>query len=141
MYQMKKIIILYSFLLLCSFKLSAQKAPYNVVFDVTSKDTVVHQMVIRWVKEILAADPNANVEVVFYSKSLNMITKDSSVVADDVVKYASYKNVSFRACEVAMKNNKVEKSQLLTGVGTVPDGIYEIVSKQHDGWGYIKAAR
>ena len=51
------------------------------------------------------------------------------------------KNVSFRVCEGAMKNNKVEKSQLLDGVGTVPDGIYEIISKQHEGWGYIKAAR
>jgi len=138
---MKKIIVLYLLVLLSATKLSAQKAPYNVVFDVTSKDTVVHQMVMRWVKEIIATDPKANVEVVFYSKSLNMITKDSSVVADDVIKYASYKNVSFRVCEVAMKNNKVEKSQLLTGVGTVPDGIYEIISKQHDGWGYIKAAR
>lgn len=137
---MKKIFILYLFILL-SGNLIAQKAPYNVVFDVTTKDTIVHQMVIRWVKEILAADPNANVEVVFYAKSLNMITKDSSVVADDVMKYAAYKNVSFRACEVALKNNKVEKSQLLTGVGTVPDGIYEIISKQHEGWGYIKAAR
>ena len=137
---MKKIFILYLFILI-SGNLLAQKAPYNVVFDVTSKDTVVHQMVIRWVKEILAADPNANVEVVFYAKSLNMITKDSSVVADDVMKYATYNNVSFRVCEVAMKNNKVDKSQLLKGVGTVPDGIYEIISKQHEGWGYIKAAR
>ena len=34
-----------------------------------------------------------------------------------------------------------QKSQLLEGVGTVPDGIYEIISKQHQGWGYIKAAR
>jgi intracellular sulfur oxidation DsrE/DsrF family protein len=138
---MKKIILLNLFLLLTVFNVLAQKAPYNVVFDVTSKDTIVHQMVMRWVKEVLTADPKANVEVVFYAKSLNMITKDSSVVADDVVKYASYKNVAFRACEVAMKNNKVEKSQLLTGVGTVPDGIYEIISKQHEGWGYIKAAR
>jgi len=138
---MKKIIVLYLFVLLSCNQLLAQKAPYNVVFDVTSKDTVVHQMVMRWVKEVLAADPKANVEVVFYAKSLNMITKDSSVVADDVIKYAAYKNVSFRACEVAMKNNKVEKSQLLSGVGTVPDGIYEIISKQHEGWGYIKAAR
>ena len=29
----------------------------------------------------------------------------------------------------------------LEGVGTVPDGIYEIISKQHEGWGYIKAAQ
>jgi intracellular sulfur oxidation DsrE/DsrF family protein len=138
---MKKIFILYLLLLLSGSKLFAQKAPYNVVFDVTSKDTVVHQMVMRWVKEVIAADPNANVEVVFYAKSLNMVTKDSSVVADEVMKYAGNKNVAFRVCEVAMKNNKVDKSQLLTGVGTVPDGIYEIISKQHEGWGYIKAAR
>ena len=138
---MKNIIIIYLFILLAGSKLYAQKAPYNVVFDVTTKDTVVHQMVMRWVKEIITADPKANVEVVFYAKSLNMVTKDSSVVTDDIIKYASSKNVSFRVCEGAMKNNKVDKSQLLTGVGTVPDGIYEIISKQHEGWGYIKASR
>lgn len=137
---MKKNLIILA-LLLMSNHLFAQKAPYNVVFDVTSKDTVVHQMVIRWIKEILNTNPEANIEVVFYAKSLDMITKDKSVVASDVLKYASFKNVTFRVCEVAMKNNSVEKDQLLTGVGTVPDGIYEIISKQHDGWGYIKAAR
>jgi intracellular sulfur oxidation DsrE/DsrF family protein len=40
---------------------------------------------------------------------------------------------------VALKNNHVDKSQLLPGVETVPDGIYEIISKQKQGWGYIKA--
>jgi uncharacterized protein len=138
---MKKEIWLLAILLLGYNLVTAQKAPYNVVFDVTSKDTVVHQMVMRWVKEIMTMDPNANVEIVFYSKSLDMVTKDHSVVADDVIKYAANKNIAFRVCEVAMKNNNVDKSQLLTGVGTVPDGIYEIISKQHDGWGYIKAAR
>lgn len=137
---MKKLIVL-SAAMLMFCNLSAQKAPYNVVFDVTSKDTVVHQMVMRWVKEIIKDYPDANVEVVFYGKSLDMITKDKSVVADTLVKYASHKNVSFRVCEVAMKNNYVEKSQLLEGVSTVPDGIYEIISKQHEGWGYIKASR
>ena len=130
-----------SLILLASNFLSAQKAPYKVVFDVTSSDTVLHKMVIRWVGEILNADSNAEVEVVFYAKSLDMITKDKSIVADNVIKFAAKKNVAFRACAVAMKNNGVEKSQLLNGVGTVPDGIYEIISKQHDGWGYIKAAR
>ncbi len=119
----------------------AQSVPYRVVFDVTSKDTLVHQMVIRWVKEITATNPNANIEVVFYAKSLDMITNGKSVVADDVVKLATNKNVAFKVCEVAMKNNDVTKSQLLTGVSTVPDGIYEIISRQHDGWGYIKASR
>ncbi len=126
------------FAMQCSF---AQKAPYNVVFDVTTNDTIVHQMVIRWVKEVIAAAPDANVEIVFYAKSLPMVSTGKSVVKDDVIKLAEAKNISFKVCEVAMKNNGVDKSQLLPGVKTVPDGIYEIVSRQHEGWGYIKAAR
>lgn len=119
----------------------AQKAPYNVVIDVTSNDTIVHRMATNWVREIMAADPNANVEVVFYGKSLPMITKDKSTVADEIAKYTSNKKVAFRVCAVALKNNNLDKSQLLPGVETVPDGIYEIISKQHEGWGYIKASR
>ena len=66
---------------MCNF-LSAQKAPYKVVFDVTSSDTVLHKMVMRWVGEVLTSNPNAEIEVVFYAKSLDMITKDKSIVAD-----------------------------------------------------------
>ncbi len=137
---MKKFI----FIALMSLTLSgamAQNVPYNVVFDVTSPDTVVHQMVIRWINEILSTDPLANIEVVFYAKSLDMITKDKSVVAKDVIKYAATQSVTFSVCEVAMMRNNVQPGQLLTGVQTVPDGIYELVKKQHAGWGYIKAAR
>lgn len=138
---MKKFIPLFLLVFLAGRSAFSQPAPYNVVFDVTSKDTLVHKMVIHWIEEITSLHPEAKIEVVFYSKSLDMITKDKSVVQDDVLKYAADKNVSFRVCEIAMKNNSVERSQLLTGVGTVPDGIYEIISKQHEGWGYIKAAR
>jgi uncharacterized protein len=138
---MKKQILIGFFMLLMSSMAFAQKAPYNVVIDVTTKDTVVHQMVMRWVREISKDHPEANIEVVFYAKSLDMVTKDKSVVASDVIKYAAVKNVKFKVCEAAMKNNQVEKDMLLDGVGTVPDGIYEIVAKQHEGWGYIKASR
>ena len=138
---MKRNILLFSLLFLTCIISIAQTAPYKVVFDVTSKDTLVHQMMIRWVKEILSSAPQANIEVVFYAKSLDMISKDKSVVADDVIKLTANKNVSFKVCEVAMKNNGVEKAQLLQGVTTVPDGIYEIISREHDGWGYIKVAR
>jgi intracellular sulfur oxidation DsrE/DsrF family protein len=137
--DMKRLLLFISVMILtaCTY---AQKVPYNVVFDVTTGDTIVHRMVTRWVSEIINEDPTANVEVVFYAKSLDMIT-GKSTVTDSIVKYAAMKNVKFRVCEVAMKNNHVEKSMLLPGVETVPDGIYEIVKKQHDGWAYIKAAR
>jgi intracellular sulfur oxidation DsrE/DsrF family protein len=133
--------ILTGLLLFLSAFLMAQKTPYNVVFDITSKDTIDHKMVIRWLDEITKADANAKLEVVFYAQSLDMVTKGKSVVAKQVEEYAKNKNVSFRVCEVAMKNNNVDKSQLLAGVQTVPDGIYEVISKQAQGYGYIKATR
>ena len=137
---MKKLLLLPALLIFLVCSITAQKAPYRVVIDVTTKDTLVHQAVMRWVAEITAADPSAQVEVVFYAKGPWMVSKEKSSVGASVMKFAANKNVSFRVCEVAMKNNNLDKSQLLDGVGTVPDGIYEIISKQHEGWGYIKAA-
>jgi len=47
--------------------------------------------------------------------------------------------VAFKVCAIALKNNNVDKSQLLPGVQIVPDGIHELVMKQQENWGYIKA--
>jgi intracellular sulfur oxidation DsrE/DsrF family protein len=37
-----------------------------------------------------------------------------------------------------MQRYNIDKSQLIPGVEVVPDGIYEIITKQREGWGYIK---
>jgi intracellular sulfur oxidation DsrE/DsrF family protein len=137
---MKKTFLLITFMLLSSYFLSAQKHPLRIVFDVTSHDTVDHRIVLRWMNEELNAHPDAVVEAVFYGKSLDMITQNKSTVSDLVSSYAKKNNVSFKVCEVAMKNNNLDKSQLIPGVQTVPDGIGEIVSKQQEGWGYIKVS-
>jgi uncharacterized protein len=70
-----------------------------------------------------------------------MIVKNKSIVADDVAKFAAGKNISFKVCRIAMKNHNLTEADLLPGVQTVPDGIYEIITKQREGWGYIKAGR
>lgn len=137
---MKKILFLSALLFLLGGKVFSQaRPPYHVVFDVTTKDTNTHKAVIRWCNEILSANPNAKIEVVYYAQSLEMITKGKSVVSADVSKLAG-KNVTFGVCEVAMKRWSIDKSQLLPGVVTVPDGIYEILLKQKEGYAYIKAS-
>lgn len=118
----------------------AAQPNYKVVFDVTSRDTVDHKMAIRWVNEVIKAEPTAKVEVVFFGQSLAMITKNKSVVADEITALTANKNVSFKVCRVAMKAHKIDMNQLVSGVLTVPDGIYEIISKQRQGWGYIKVS-
>lgn len=119
----------------------AQSKEYKVVFDLTSSDTADHQSLVRWLNLITKNNPNAQMEVVLYGQSLSMVTQGKSSVADEVQALTKNKNISFSVCEMAMKKHNLSKSDLIPGVGTVPDGITEIVQKQGQGWGYIKAGR
>ena len=136
---MKQILIIAAFIFSAASTFS-QTIDYKIVFDVTSKDTNVHRAVIRWCNEILKTEPDAKLEVVYYGQSLEMITQGKSVVAADVTRLSREKNVSFRVCATSMKRWNIDKSQLLPGVDTVPDGIYEILLRQREGYGYIKAS-
>ncbi len=127
-------------LLVSALFLQAQNVPYNVVFDLTSKDTNDHKMVMRWLNEISKERPDAKLEVVLYGQSLDMIRKDKSVVAPAIEQVSQNKNIAVKVCAMAMKRQNIDASQLLPGVAIVPDGIYEIITKQKEGWGYIKAA-
>src|SRR5688500_519945 len=137
---MKKHIVLTTLLLLLLNFSEAQTKDYKVVFDLTSNDTTDHKTVIRWLNGITQSNADARLEVVFYGQSLGMVTKDKSTVAEDLKKLTANKNISFKVCEAAMKRQNIDKNQLLPGIETVPDGIYEIMLKQNEGWGYIKAA-
>lgn len=134
---MKKNSILLACCLFFSFFATAQ-SDYKVVFDLTSKDSMDQAAAIRWVKEVTQAEPTAQVEVVMFGQGTSLAVKGRSFFADEITKLSANKNIAFRVCAVALKNQKIEISQLIPGVQTVPDGIYEVISKQRQGWGYIK---
>jgi intracellular sulfur oxidation DsrE/DsrF family protein len=117
---------------------SAQRAGYRVAFDLTSRDTLDQKAVLRWLREVSTSSPNAQMEVVMYAKGFELVMPDRSAFANDVKEAMKNPNITFKVCAVALKNNNVDKSQLLPGVQVVPDGIYELVSKQQEHWGYIK---
>lgn len=135
---MKKKIFTAAFLL-CSIFLYAQQPDYKVVFDLTSKDTLDQRAVIRWLNEISKPNPDAMLEVVMYGQGFHLVLKNS-MYAEAIAKLAENKNISFKVCAIALKNNNVDKSELLPFVDVVPDGIYEIITKQKQAWGYIKVA-
>jgi len=118
---------------------SPQKpTPYKEVFDLTSDDPLDHTAVLRWLREVAAVNPETEMEVVMYGRGLSLVLPAKSTMIEDVKAAIARPHVSFKACEIAMKNQKVDKSQMLPEVSTVPDGIGEIVTKQTHGWGYIK---
>jgi len=109
-----------------------------VVFDLTSRDTLEQKAVLRWIREVGASSPNAQMEVVMYGKGFELVMPERSAYIADVKEAMKNPNVTFKVCAIALRNNSVDARQLVPGVTTVPDGIYEIVSKQQDHWGYIK---
>lgn len=133
-----KRLILTVLALFLALNLTAQEKPVKIVFDVTSSDEKVHQSTMRHVKMMSQAYPDSEFQVVMYSGSINMVLQAKSTVAVDMEALADNDNVKFVICEGTMKRHKVEKTQLIKGVTTVPDGILEIIQKQAEGWGYIK---
>jgi intracellular sulfur oxidation DsrE/DsrF family protein len=119
----------------------AQAGTYRVIFDITSSDTAAQKAVIRQMRGISQSRPDAQLEVAIYGDALPMAMKDKSIIADAIQELSSSKKASFKVCGATMKRNNVDKSQLLAGVDVVPDAIFEIVTKQHEGWGYIKVAQ
>jgi intracellular sulfur oxidation DsrE/DsrF family protein len=116
----------------------AKPQPYRVVFDLTSRDSLEQKAVLRWLREVSTSSPNAQMEVVMYAKGFEIVMPERSAYIAEVKEAMKNPNVTFTVCAIALKNNNVQMSQLLPGVKSVPDGIYEIVSKQQDNWGYIK---
>lgn len=134
---MKKLILSFAAMFLLG-NLHAQNKPVNVVFDVTSADPATHQSTMRHMKIMSTNYPDAKFEVVLYSGSVDMALKDKSSVAEEITSLAEKENVSFKVCAMTLNRKKIDKSELLSNFEVVPDGILEIVTKQSEGWGYIK---
>src|SRR5262245_49118099 len=144
MTAMKAVLAMAGCALLCAVIVRAQAPssaprPYKVVFDLTTDHPQDQTAVLRWLREVGAVNPQSEMEVVMYGRGLSLVVSGRSTMIDEVKQAIAQPRVSFKVCEIAMRNQKVDRSELLPNVGIVPDGIGEIVAKQKEGWGYIKA--
>ena len=105
-----------------------QPQPYKVVFDLTSQDPLDQQAVLRWIKEVSAVNPKTEMEVVMYGRGLDLVVSGKTTQGSAIAQAINDTHANFKVCAIAMKNQNVEKSQLLPNVQIVPDGIGEIVA-------------
>src|ERR1700681_271679 len=75
---MRRTLFVVSFALLGAGSVQAQALPYRVVFDLTSRDTLEQRAVLRWIKEVGTASPNAQMEVVMYAKGIELVMPERS---------------------------------------------------------------
>lgn len=115
-----------------------EKKPHRIVFQVTTPDTAAYRALTRQLNNTLDYWPEAQLEVVVHNKGIGMLLKDKTNVQPEIAALKK-RGAQFMACENTLKLQKLEKSQIISESGFVPVGIAEIVTKQEEGWAYIKA--
>ncbi|MBL0342282.1 MAG: DsrE family protein [Bacteroidetes bacterium] len=112
--------------------------PHRIIFQLVSGDTLAHMQLMKQLNNILAIAPGTQMEVVCHGPGLEMLVSDKTIVAEKIKKLTQ-SGVTFKACEFSMKERNVEKIRILPEAGVVPGGIIEIVTRQEQGWSYIKS--
>ncbi len=112
---------------------------HRVVFALTSPEEADWNLTMGNIRNLLKLLPDAEVEVVSYGPGIMMVAKTSAVAADITALEAQH--VKFVACQNAMRARKLTVADLIDGVTPVPAGIVEVVTKEEEGWTYIKAGR
>ena len=132
--------VLFFLMMMVSGLILAQNEPIKVVFDVTSSNPDVHRTAAKHLRLMAEAYPESEFELVIYSGAFKMVDKKSSVAGETLSAVVNRDNVDIVICQQTMKRHKMTMDDLIPGVGSVPDGIYEIIMKQKQGRGYIKEA-
>jgi intracellular sulfur oxidation DsrE/DsrF family protein len=112
---------------------------HKIVMQFSVGDSLEQASVIGQVGNIRTAWPNAMIEVVCHSSGLDILTAKKSKVSKEVADLSS-KGVVFAACNNTMRRKNLKKEDLLPGAVIVPSAMLELVTKQENGWAYLKAA-
>jgi uncharacterized protein len=80
------------------------------------------------------------VEILANSQAVRQLTTQGAEEAEmrERAEVLSRSGARFAACSVAMGNLKIESSELLPFVQTVPSGVVELALRQDEGYAYIR---
>lgn len=110
---------------------------HKIVMQFSDGDSLSQASVTGQVKNIRAAWPNAEIEVVCHGPGLDLLMTANSKASKAVIDWSA-QGVVFSACNNTMKRRNIKKEDLLAPVQVVPSAIIELTLKQEEGWAYIK---
>ncbi len=132
------IVLFISLLSNTSYAQQTDTKEHKVVIQLTTPDTAAYRALVKQLGNMTKIWPNAKIEVIIHNKGIAMMKKESSNVAEEITTLTK-KGVRFVVCEFTMEQLKLEKSQILDVAYYTPYGLIAIVSKQEEGYSYLKA--
>jgi uncharacterized protein len=115
---------------------AAQRA--KVVIQVSDSDQSKWNLALNNAKNIQTdlGAANVDIEIVTYGPGIDMLKLDSPVGGR--IGEASTAGVKVIACENTMRGQKLTRADMLNGISYVPAGVVELMSRQQQGWAYIR---
>lgn len=111
---------------------------YRVVLQVSDADPAKWNLAVNNARNVQndLGKQNVDVEIVAYGPGLGMLKGDSKVAAR--LAEALDNNIGLMACENTMRNTKVGKADMYSGISYVDAGVVHIMKRQREGWAYIR---
>ena len=111
---------------------------HKIVFQLASDDSLVHKGLMKQLNNVLTAAPDAKIEVVCHGPGIYMLIQEKTTVQDKIQEMKK-RGIVFAACENTLKDRNISKDKVIAEAVIVPSALIEIITKQEQGWSYIKA--
>lgn len=109
--------------------------PLKVVYHLNEVEKT--RILISSIKELLASDPEAQIEVVIHGPAIVRLDKASGLRAQ--IESLIEQGVIIGACSTSMLNNKLRPGMLIDGITELKQGgVLRIIQLQKQGFWYIK---
>ena len=110
----------------------------KVVFQVSDGDPKTWNQALNNMKNVQRAlgKDRVDVELVVYGHGIGMLKAESTV--GNRVNDAVAAGVKVVACEETMRGQKLTKEDMLPSIGYVPGGVIELMTRQKQGYAYIR---
>ena len=111
---------------------------HKILYQLTDGEPETHKKFLRQIHNVLELAPNAQIEVVTHGMGIDLLQNQNNPFEKDLQELSD-RGVVFLVCENTMKQRQLSKDKFLKMAGFVPSAILELVTKQEEGWIYIKA--
>ncbi len=128
----------FSFALFAQSKNKSVNKSHKIVFHLSSDDTLVHKGLMKQLNNVLVAAPGSTLEVICHGPGIEMLMRDKTLVLDKIQQFKT-RGVTFEACENTLKDKNMSKDKIIAEAGFVPSALIHLVSRQEEGWSYIKS--
>ena len=110
----------------------------KVVVQVSDADPAKWNLALNNIRNLQSdlGAANVDVELVSYGPGIGMLRANSTVAPR--IEEALSAGVKVVACENTMRGQKLERKDMLDGIGYVPAGVVELVQKQQQGYAYLR---